>query len=132
MRTQTAGQRIGRLTFLLQPFAKALSTVVTAQTRCLPGEAVLLAGSPRYLSADADCAGLPKTLRHPSLKFARCRRMQAVIRSTSGISEEQSRRTSGVQSRRASSCVNARLAEGHNAPDAAIPATSNNPRTQTA
>jgi hypothetical protein len=50
--------------------------------------------------ADADCAGLPKTLRHPSLKCARCRRMQAVIRSTSGISEEQSRQTSGVQSRR--------------------------------
>jgi len=53
-----------------------------------------------YLTADADCAGLPKTLRHPSLKCARCRRMQAVIRSTSGISEEQSRQTSGVQSRR--------------------------------
>jgi hypothetical protein len=53
-----------------------------------------------YLSADADCAGLPKTRRHPSLKLARCRRMQAVIRSTSGISEEQSRKTSGVHSRR--------------------------------
>jgi len=53
-----------------------------------------------YLSADADCAGLPKTLRHPSLKCARCRRMQAVIRSTSGISDEQSLNTSGVQSRR--------------------------------
>jgi hypothetical protein len=84
-----------------------------------------------YLSADADCAGLPKTLRHASLKLARCRRMQAVIRSTSGISDEQSRSTSGVHSRRWSSCVNARLAEGHNAPDAAMPATSNNPRTQT-
>jgi len=93
-----------------------------------------LGASPRswlYLSADADCPGLPKTLRHPSLKLARFRRMQAVIRSTSGISDEQSLNTSGVQSRRWSSCVNARLADGHKAPDATMPATSNNPRTQT-
>ena len=74
--------------------------VGTAQTRPCPSyETVLLAGGV-YLSADADCAGLPKTLRHPSLRLARCRRMQAVIRSTSGISDEQSRSTSGVQSRR--------------------------------
>jgi hypothetical protein len=33
--------------------------------------------------------------------------MQAVIRATSGISDEQSRKTSPVQSRRWSSCVNA-------------------------
>jgi hypothetical protein len=37
---------------------------------------------------DADCAGLLKTPRHTSLKLARCRRMQALISSTSGISDE--------------------------------------------
>jgi hypothetical protein len=50
--------------------------------------------------AEADSAGLPKTLRQPSLKLARCLCMQAVIRSTSGISDEQRRKTSPVQSRR--------------------------------
>jgi hypothetical protein len=50
--------------------------------------------------AEADSAGLPKTLRQPSLKLARCLCMQAVIRSTSGISDEQRRKTSLVQSRR--------------------------------
>jgi hypothetical protein len=52
-------------------------------------------------SAEAACsAGLPKTLRQPSLRLARCLRMQAVIRCTFGISDAQSRRTSPVQSRR--------------------------------
>jgi hypothetical protein len=53
-----------------------------------------------YYFEEADSAGLLKTLRQPSLKLARCRCMQAVIRSTSGISDEQSRKTSPVQSRR--------------------------------
>src|SRR3984893_15424027 len=58
--------------------------------------------------AEAACSvGLPKTLRQPSLRLARCLRMQAVIRCTLGISDAQSRRTSPVQSRRWSSCVNA-------------------------
>src|SRR5258707_12439517 len=39
--------------------------------------------------------------------------MQAVIRPTSGISGEQSRKTSPVQSRRWSSCVKAWLADGN-------------------
>jgi len=39
--------------------------------------------------------------------------MQAVIRPTSGISDEQSRKTSPVQSRRWSSCVKAWLAAGN-------------------
>jgi hypothetical protein len=39
--------------------------------------------------------------------------MQAVIRPASGISDEQSRKTSPVQSRRWSSCVNAWLAAGN-------------------
>src|SRR3981081_1208045 len=39
--------------------------------------------------------------------------MQAVIRPASGISEEQSRKTSPVQSRRWSSCVTAWLAAGN-------------------
>jgi hypothetical protein len=39
--------------------------------------------------------------------------MQAVIRPTSGISDEQSRKTSPVQSRRWSSCVKAWLADGN-------------------
>jgi hypothetical protein len=38
--------------------------------------------------------------------------MQAVIRATLGISDEQNRKTSPVQSRRWSSCVNARLGAG--------------------
>ena len=76
--------------------------VDTAQARlCPPYETERMAGNVAlYLSADADCAGLPNTLRHPSLRLARCRRIHAVIRSTSGISAEQSRITSGVQSRR--------------------------------
>jgi|SRR5438552_19078506 len=49
--------------------------------------------------AEADrSVGLPKTLRQPSLKLARCLRMQAVIRCTFGISDAQSRKTSPVQS----------------------------------
>jgi hypothetical protein len=49
--------------------------------------------------AEADrSAGLPKTLRQPSLRLARCLRMQAVIRCTFGISDAQSRKTSPVQS----------------------------------
>jgi len=39
--------------------------------------------------------------------------MQAVIRAASGISDEQSRKTSPVQSRRWSSCVKAWLAAGN-------------------
>ena len=39
--------------------------------------------------------------------------MQAVIRAASGISDEQSRKTSPVQSRRWSSCVKAWLADGN-------------------
>jgi hypothetical protein len=39
--------------------------------------------------------------------------MQAVIRPTSGISDEQSRKTSPVQSRRWSSCVKAWFADGN-------------------
>ena len=51
--------------------------------------------------AEADCsAGLPKTLRQPWLRLERCLCMQAVIRSTLGISDIQSRKTSPVQSRR--------------------------------
>ena len=51
--------------------------------------------------AETDCSvGLPKTLRQPSLRLARRLRMQAVIRSTFGISDEQSRMTSPVQIRR--------------------------------
>jgi hypothetical protein len=51
--------------------------------------------------AEADrSVGLPKTLRQPSLKLACCLIMQAVIRSTLGISDEQSRKTSPVQNRR--------------------------------
>jgi hypothetical protein len=64
--------------------------------------------------AEADWStGLPKTLRQPSLKLARCLCMQAVIRSRSGISDEQSRNTSPVQSRRWSSWVKARLEAGN-------------------
>src|SRR6266581_4524782 len=49
--------------------------------------------------AEADrSAGLPKTLRQPSLRLARCLRVQAVIRCTFGISDAQSRNTSPVQS----------------------------------
>src|ERR1700686_3402979 len=49
--------------------------------------------------AEADrSAGLLKTLRQPSLRLARCLRMQAVIRCTFGISDAQSRKTSPVQS----------------------------------
>jgi hypothetical protein len=49
--------------------------------------------------AEADrSAGLPKTLRQPSVRLARCLRMQAVIRCTFGISDAQSRKTSPVQS----------------------------------
>src|SRR6266403_3234871 len=49
--------------------------------------------------AEADrSVGLPKTLRQPSLRLARCLRMQAVIRCTFGISDAQSRKTSPVQS----------------------------------
>jgi uncharacterized iron-regulated membrane protein len=51
------------------------------------------------LLADADCAGLPNTLRHSALSCARLWCMQAMIRPRLGISEEQSRKTSGVQSR---------------------------------
>src|SRR5262249_53271340 len=54
----------------------------------------------RYLVAEADCAGLPNTLRHSGLRLARCLRMHAMMRSRSGISEEQRRKTSGVHSRR--------------------------------
>ena len=51
--------------------------------------------------AEADwSAGFPKTRRQPSLRLARCLRMQAVIRSTLGISDAQSRKTSPVQRRR--------------------------------
>src|SRR5258708_39878438 len=58
--------------------------------------------------AEADrSVGLPKTLRQPSLRLARCLRMQAVIRCTFGISDAQSRKTSPVQSCRWSSWVNA-------------------------
>jgi hypothetical protein len=53
-----------------------------------------------YFAEAACSAGLPKTLRQPSLRLARCLRMQAVIRCTFGISDAQSRRTSLVQSRR--------------------------------
>jgi hypothetical protein len=57
--------------------------------------------TPAAYFAEAACsAGLPKTLRQPSLRLARCLRMQAVIRCTFGISDPQSRRTSPVQSRR--------------------------------
>src|SRR5581483_1696946 len=83
-----------------------------------------------YLVADAACAGLPKTLRQPSLRLARCLRMQAVIRSTLGISEEQSRSTSGVQSCLASSWVKAWLAAGEKAQHAAMHAASCSPLTQ--
>ncbi len=54
----------------------------------------------RHLTEADRSAGLPKTLRQPSLRLARCLCMQAVIRSTLGISDEQSRKTSPVQSRR--------------------------------
>jgi hypothetical protein len=56
--------------------------------------------------------------------------MQAVIRSTLGISEEQSRHTSGVHIRLWSSSVKARLAVGHRAENAAMQAASCRPRTQ--
>jgi hypothetical protein len=56
--------------------------------------------------------------------------MQATIRSTLGISEEQSRHTSGVQSRLWSSSVKARLAVGHKARHAATQAASCSPRMQ--
>jgi hypothetical protein len=52
-----------------------------------------------YLTADADCAGLPNTLRHSALRWARCLCMHAMIRARSGISAEQSRITSGVHIR---------------------------------
>jgi hypothetical protein len=66
-----------------------------------------------YLAEADSSVGLPKTLRHSRLKLARCLRMQAVIRPTSGISDEQSRNTSPVQSRRWSSCVKAWLVAGN-------------------
>jgi hypothetical protein len=47
--------------------------------------------------------------------------MQAVIRAASGISDEQSRKTSPVQSRRWSSCVKAWLAAGNIARQKARP-----------
>ena len=54
--------------------------------------------------ADADRAvGLPNTLRQPALRLAFCRCMQAMMRARSGISDEQSRMTSPVQRRCASS-----------------------------
>src|SRR5260221_13551741 len=59
-----------------------------------------------YFAEAACSAGLPKTLRQPSLRLARCLRMQAVMRCTFGISDAQSRRTSPVQSRRLLACVN--------------------------
>ncbi|CCE07535.1 hypothetical protein BRAS3843_2210002 [Bradyrhizobium sp. STM 3843] len=55
----------------------------------------------RITDAEAERSlGLPNTLRQPALKLARCRCMQAMIRSRSGISDAQSRKTSPVQSRR--------------------------------
>jgi hypothetical protein len=51
------------------------------------------------LFAEADCAGLPNTLRHPSLSCARFWRMQAIMRSRSGISDEHSLIASPEQSR---------------------------------
>jgi hypothetical protein len=53
-----------------------------------------------YYFAEADRSAGLNTLRQPSLRLARCLCMQAVIRSTLGISDEQSRKTSPVQSRR--------------------------------
>ena len=74
--------------------------------------------------AEADCsAGLPKTRRQPSLRLARCLCMQAVIRSTLGISDAQSRKTSLVQSRRWSSWVNAWPVTGSSAKQKASPDT---------
>ena len=57
--------------------------------------------------------------------------MQAVIRSTLGISEEQSRHTSGVHIRLWSSSVKAWLAVGHKARHATTQAASCSPRTHT-
>src|SRR5260370_24981483 len=53
-----------------------------------------------YFAEAACSAGLPKTLRQPSLRLARCLRMQAVIRCTFRISDAQSPTTTPVQSRR--------------------------------
>ncbi len=56
--------------------------------------------------------GRPNTLRQPSLRLARCFIMQAMMRSRSGISDEHSRNTSPVHSRRWSSSVKAWPARG--------------------
>jgi hypothetical protein len=94
----------------------------TGPRKAQPVDQSTLPGSNYF--AEADCsAGLPKTLRQPWLRLERCLCMQAVIRSTFGISDAQSRKTSPVQSRRWSSCVNAWLVAGRIARQKARPVT---------
>jgi hypothetical protein len=70
--------------------------------------------SDRLAAADR-AVGLPNTLRQPALRLALCRCMQEIIRALSGISDEQSRMTSPVQSRCASSSLAAWLDAGDSA-----------------